>query len=179
MSRPVRALGDTRPQLGERVYVDEAACVIGEVTLADDVSIWPTAVLRGDVNYIRIGARTNVQDASVCHVAHAGTYSPGSPLIVGEDVTVGHKAVLHACTIGDRCLIGINAVVMDFAVVEDEVLLAAGSLVTPRKVLRSGWLYAGSPAKPIRELKPEDRAMLKYSADHYVKVKDRYRAEPN
>jgi len=177
MSRPLRALGDSRPQLGERVYVDEAACVIGDVTLGDDVSIWPTAVLRGDVNHIVIGARTNVQDASVCHVAHAGTYSPGAPLIVGDDVTVGHKAVLHACTVGDRCLIGINAVVMDFAVIEEDVLLAAGSLVTPRKVLRSGWLYAGAPAKRVRQLSDNDLAMLKYSADHYVKVKDRYRAE--
>ncbi|MFK8014302.1 MAG: gamma carbonic anhydrase family protein [Gammaproteobacteria bacterium] len=176
MNDAVRPLGDTAPVLGERVFVDPSSVVIGDVTLGDDVSIWPMAVVRGDVNYIRVGARTNVQDGSVFHVAHAGEFGPGAPLIVGEDVTVGHKAVLHACTVGDRCLIGINAVVMDHAVVEDDVLLAAGSLVTPRKVLRAGWLYAGSPAKAMRELKPEEVAMLKYSARHYVKVKDRHRA---
>ena len=177
MSDALRSLGEKAPVLGERVFVDPACVVIGDVVLGDDASIWPMAVVRGDVNYIRIGARTNVQDGSVCHVAHAGEFGPGAPLIVGEDVTVGHKAVLHACTIGDRCLIGINSVVMDRAVVEDDVLIGAGSLVTPGKVLRAGWLYAGLPARAMRELKLEERAMLKYSARHYVKVKDRYLAE--
>ncbi len=178
MTTPVRALGDATPRLGQRVYVDPASCIIGRVSIGDDSSIWPMAVIRGDVNDIEVGARTNVQDGSVFHVAHAGTYSPGAPLIVGDDVTVGHKAVLHACTVGDRSLIGINAVVMDFAVVESDVLLAAGSLVPPKKVLRSGWLYAGAPAKPIRELNDDERAMLAYSAAHYVKVKDQYLAQP-
>ncbi|MEO1576143.1 MAG: gamma carbonic anhydrase family protein [Pseudomonadota bacterium] len=177
MSRAIRSLGSDRPLLGARVYVDPASCVIGRVELGDDVSVWPMAVIRGDVHDICVGARTNVQDGCVFHVAHEGTYSPGSPLIVGDDVTVGHKAVLHACTVGNRCLIGINAVVMDFAVVEDDVLLAAGSLVPPKKVLRSGWLYAGAPAKRIRELSDDERAMLAYSAAHYVKVKDQYLAE--
>ena len=132
------------------------------------------AAIRGDVNYIRVGARTNIQDGCVLHVAHEGKFGPGAPLIVGDDVTVGHKAVLHACTVGNRVLVGINAVVMDDAVVEDEVLIAACSLVTPKKVLRSGWLYAGSPARPIRELNEREREFLFYSAHHYVRVKDRY-----
>lgn len=174
MSDNLRTLGQATPQVGERVYVDPASVVIGDVIIGDDASIWPMAVVRGDVNYIRIGARTNVQDGAVFHVAHKGEYSPGAPLIVGDDVTVGHKAVLHACTVGDRCLVGINAVVMDHAVVEDDVLIAAGTLVTPRKVLRSGWLYAGAPARQVRELTARDREMLLYSAHHYVKVKDRY-----
>ena len=177
MTGPLRRLGADHPALGERVYIDPACCVIGRVTLADDVSIWPMAVLRGDVNFIEVGARTNVQDGSVFHVAHKGRFSPGSPLIVGEDVTVGHKAVLHACTVGNRCLIGTNAVVMDFAIVEDDVLLAAGSLVPQRKTLRSGWLYAGAPVKRIRELNEKELEMLAYSAAHYVKVKDQYLAQ--
>jgi carbonic anhydrase/acetyltransferase-like protein (isoleucine patch superfamily) len=177
MSDNVRALGDTAPVLGEGVYIDPAAVVIGDVVLGDQVSIWPMATVRGDVNYIRIGARTNVQDGCVLHVAHKGEFGPGAPLIIGDDVTLGHKAVLHACTVGDRCLVGINAVVMDHVVVEDEVLIAACSLVTPKKVLRSGWLYAGSPARAVRELNDREREMLLYSAHHYVRVKDRYLAE--
>ncbi len=163
------------PRLGQRVWIDPDATVIGEVELADDVSIWPRTVLRGDVNTITVGARTNIQDGTICHVTHDGPYSPGGfPLVLGEDITVGHAAILHACTIGDRCLIGMGAVVMDGAVVEADVMLAAGSLVSPGKHLKAGWLYRGRPAEPVRELTDKELEMLRYSAAHYVKLKDRY-----
>ena len=173
---PLRPFQSQRPELGANVYVDPAAQVIGRVTLADDVSIWPGAVLRGDVNYIRVGARSNIQDGTVVHVTHDGPYTPagGIPTVVGEDVTVGHKCLLHACRVGDRCLIGMGAIVMDGAILEDEVLLAAGSLVPPGKRLETGWLYRGSPARAVREITAREREQLAYSARHYVALKDQY-----
>jgi len=172
MMRPFRGI---LPSLGRRVYVDEAARVIGDVVLGDDVSVWPFAVLRGDVNFIRIGARTNVQDGSVLHVTHDGPYSLGGmPLVIGDDVTVGHGVILHACTIGNRCLIGMGTRVLDKAVIEDDVFIAAGSLVSPGKRLESGFLYRGSPAVQARPLTEAELANLKYSAEHYVRVKNEY-----
>ena len=165
------------PVLGARVYVDDAAVLVGDIVVGDDCSFWPFVAARGDVNSIRIGDRTNIQDGSVLHVTHDGPYSPGGfPLVIGDDVTVGHKALLHACTIGNRCLIGMGAIVMDGAVLEDEVFVAAGAVVTPGKRLESGWLYRGNPARPARELSAEEREMLAYSAAHYVRLKDRYLA---
>ncbi|MFT4046047.1 MAG: gamma carbonic anhydrase family protein [Solimonas sp.] len=173
----IRPFAGATPVLGARVYVDEQAAVIGDVALGEDVSIWPFAALRGDVNRIVVGARSNVQDNSVLHVTHDGPYSPGGVMLaIGEDVTVGHGVILHACTIGDRCLIGMGAIVMDRAVVEPEVLLAAGSMVPPGKVLKSGWLYRGSPAQPARELTAQEIEHFRYSAAHYVKLKNRYLA---
>jgi len=164
------------PVLGARVYVDECALVIGRVTLGDDASVWPFAVARGDVNRIEIGARTNIQDGSVLHVVHDGPATPGGlPLIIGDDVTIGHKAMLHAARIGHRCLIGMAAVVLDGAVIEDEVILAAGSVVPPRKRLASHGLYMGNPAKRMRELSGAEIEQLLYSARHYVKIKDSHR----
>ena len=172
MIRPYRGV---LPRLGARVYVDPSAQLIGDVELGDDVSLWPTAVVRGDVNRIRIGARTNVQDGSVLHVTHDGPYSPGgADLAVGEDVTIGHGVILHACRIGNRCLIGMGARVLDEAVIEDEVFLAAGSLVSPGKRLVSGFLYRGSPAQQVRALTEREIAQLKYSAEHYVRIKNHY-----
>jgi carbonic anhydrase/acetyltransferase-like protein (isoleucine patch superfamily) len=166
------------PVLGARVYIDECALVIGRVTLADDASVWPFAVVRGDVNRIEIGARTNIQDGSVLHVVHDGPFVPGGlPLIVGDDVTVGHRAVLHAATIGHRCLIGMAAVILDGAVIEDEVMVAAGSVVPPGKRLAKRGLYIGSPAKRTRELSDREVEQLIYGAAHYVKIKDQYRAD--
>lgn len=171
----LRAFEDAKPVIGRRVFIDTAAVVIGRVTLGDDVSLWPAVVIRGDVNEITVGARSNVQDGSVLHVTHDGPFSPGGiPLKVGEDVTVGHRVTLHACTIGDRCLIGMNACVMDGAELGSDVLLAAGSLVTPDQKLEPGSLYRGSPARRVRRLEPEDLEMLRYSAAHYVRLKDRY-----
>jgi carbonic anhydrase/acetyltransferase-like protein (isoleucine patch superfamily) len=164
------------PSLGARVYVDECALVIGRVTLGDDASVWPFAVLRGDVHRIEIGARTNIQDGSVLHVVHDGPAVPGGlPLIIGDDVTVGHKAMLHAARIGHRCLIGMASVVLDGAIIEDDVMLAAGSVVPPRKLLASNGLYLGNPAKRVRELTDAERAQLLYSAAHYVEIKESYR----
>lgn len=164
------------PILGARVYVDECALVIGRVVLGDDASVWPFAVARGDVNRIEIGARTNIQDGCVLHVVHDGPAKPGGlPLIIGDDVTVGHKAMLHGARIGHRCLIGMAAVVLDGAVIEDEVVLAAGSVVPPNKRLESHGLYLGNPAKRVRELSTEEIVRLLYSAQHYVKVKDSHR----
>ncbi len=168
----------TAPQIGKRVWIDPDATVIGDVRLGDDASIWPRTVLRGDVNTIRIGARTNVQDGTIGHVTHDGPYSPGGlPLILGEDITVGHGAILHACRIGDRCLIGMGALILDGAVIDDDVMLAAGSLVSPGKKLESGWLYRGRPAEPVRKLSEKELEMLRYSAAHYVRLKDRYLKE--
>ena len=168
---------DHQPRLGQAVYVDPDSTVIGRVELADDVSIWPRAVLRGDVNTISVGARTNIQDGTICHLTHDGRYTPGGiPLVLGADITVGHGAILHACTIGDRCLIGMGAIVLDGAIIEEDVMLGAGSLVSPGKRLESGWLYRGRPATQARRLKPEELEMLKYSAAHYVKLKDQYLA---
>jgi|SRR5882724_1379541 len=175
---PIRSYLDTRPVIGQRVYVDVSAVVIGKVTLADDASLWPMTVARGDVNSIQVGARSNVQDLTMLHVTHDGPYSPGGiPLIIGADVTVGHKCILHACTVGDRCLIGMGSIVMDGAVVESDVLLGAGSLVSPGKRLSSGHLYRGSPAQQVRPLTDAEREMLRYSAAHYVRLKDRYLAQ--
>ncbi|MGH8282230.1 MAG: gamma carbonic anhydrase family protein [Gammaproteobacteria bacterium] len=162
--------------LGERVYVHDTAQVIGQVSLGDDVSLWPFTVARGDVNSIIIGARSNIQDQSVLHVTHDGPYSPGGfSLVIGEDVTVGHKCLLHACSIGDRCLIGMGTIVMDGAVIESDVLLGAGSLVSPGKRLESGQLYRDNPARKIRPLTSKELEMLRYSAAHYVRLKNRYR----
>ncbi len=164
-----------QPELGQRVWIDPAGVVIGQVSLGDDVSIWPGAVLRGDVNFIAVGARTNIQDGTICHVTHDGPYTPGGePLVLGEDITVGHGAILHACRIGNRCLIGMGALVLDGAVIEDDVMLAAGSLVSPGKRLESGWLYRGQPARPARKLSDQELEMLRYSAANYVRLKDEY-----
>ncbi|MGY6553169.1 MAG: gamma carbonic anhydrase family protein [Wenzhouxiangella sp.] len=168
---------DHVPELGERVWIDPDATVIGRVCLGDDVSIWPRSVLRGDVNRIAVGPRTNIQDGTICHVTHDGPYTPGGiPLILGADITVGHAAILHACTIGDRCLIGMGAMVMDGAIIASDVILGAGSLVSPGKRLESGWLYLGRPAQAVRRLSEDELSMLQYSAEHYVKLKDRYLA---
>ena len=171
----LRAFQGVMPDLGERVYVDPAAVVVGRVELGDDVSIWPMSVVRGDVNFIRIGACTNIQDACVLHVTHDGPYSPGGlPLVVGREVTVGHRVTLHACTVGDRCLLGMSSTVMDGAILGDEVFLAAGSLVPPGKRLAARGLYRGRPAVRVRDLATRDLEMLSYSAAHYVRLKNRY-----
>jgi len=172
---PIRAFNNHQPLIGESVYIDETALVIGEVRIAEQSSIWPMAVLRADINAIQIGARTSIQDGAIVHVTHASSYNPeGFSTQIGDDVTVGHQAVLHGCTIGDRCLIGIGAKVLDGAVIEDEVLLGAGSLVPPGKRLSSGYLWLGSPAKKIRPLSAKEKEFFRYSAAHYVKLQLQY-----
>ena len=171
----IRKVLGVKPHLGKRVMIDPSAVVMGDVFLGDDVSIWPHVSMRGDVQAIRIGGRTNIQDGSVLHVTHDGPYNPGGySLAVGEDVTVGHRATLHGCTIGDRVLIGMGAIIMDKTIVESHVMIAAGALVTPGKHLESGYLYSGVPARRIRKLSTDERSFLKYSADGYVSLKQSY-----
>jgi len=171
----IRVFDDMAPRLGQGVFIDETAVVMGDVTLGRDVSIWPMSVLRGDVNFITIGEQTNIQDGCVLHVTHRSQANPeGFPLRVGNGVTVGHKVVLHGCTVGDLCLIGIGAVVMDGAVIEDRVMVGAGALVPPGKRLESGFLYVGSPARPVRTLKDEELEYLSYSKDGYVLLKNQH-----
>jgi carbonic anhydrase/acetyltransferase-like protein (isoleucine patch superfamily) len=173
----IRAFEGRRPELGARVYLDPAALVIGAVAIGEDASLWPFTVARGDVNHIVVGARSNVQDNSVLHVTHDGPWSKGGrPLVIGADVTVGHRCILHACTVGDRVLLGMGSVVMDGAIIEDDVLLGAGSLVTPNKRLQRGFLYAGRPAERVRTLTDPELELLRYSAQHYVRLKDRHLA---
>lgn len=163
------------PRVAPSAWVDDTALVIGDVTLGSDVSVWPMAVLRGDVNAIRVGAASNIQDGSVLHVTHDGPYSPGGlTLEVGREVTVGHRVVLHACRIQDRVLIGMGSVVMDGVEIGADTILAAGSLVPPGKALEGGHLWRGSPARRVRPLTDEEREQLRYSARHYVQLKERH-----
>lgn len=151
------------PKLDKTVFRVDSAEIIGDVEIGAGSSVWFNVVIRGDVNHIRIGDRTNVQDGTVIHVTHKKF-----PTIIGHDVTIGHNATLHGCTVGDRCLIGMGAVVLDNAVVEDDAMVAAGALVTPGTRVPEGTLYAGSPAKYKRHLSDEEIAGLKQSADNYI-----------
>ncbi|QRY80643.1 gamma carbonic anhydrase family protein [Pseudomonas sp. PDNC002] len=174
----IRTYQGKTPSLGERAFVDASAVVIGDVEIGADSSVWPLVVIRGDMHRIRIGARTSVQDGSVLHITHAGPFNPdGFPLTIGDEVTIGHKVLLHGCTIGSRILVGMGSIVMDGAVIEDEVILGAGSLVPPGKVLESGFLYVGSPVKKARPLTDKERAFFSYTAGNYVKLKDQHIAE--
>ena len=171
----VRAALGITPTLGERVMIDPTAVVMGDVHLGDDASVWPHVAMRGDVQIIRIGARTNIQDGTVLHVTHDGPFNPGGyPLHIGDDVTIGHRALLHGCTVGNRVLVGMGAIIMDAVKVEDDVMIAAGALVTPGKHLQSGHLYAGSPAREVRALTQEEMRFLPYSAQGYINLKQRY-----
>ncbi|MCH2158338.1 MAG: gamma carbonic anhydrase family protein [Oleiphilaceae bacterium] len=173
--KSVRSYLEHSPKLGNDVFVDPSALVLGDVHLGDDCSVWPMAVIRGDMHRIRIGARTSVQDGSVLHITHAGPFNPdGYPLTIGEDVTIGHKALLHGCTIGDRVLVGMGAIIMDGATVEDDVVVAAGSIVAPGKTLESGFVYRGSPAKKVREISEKERKFFTYSANNYVNLKNKH-----
>lgn len=174
----IRCFGGHRPRIGSRVLIDPSAVVIGNVELGDDVSVWPQVAIRGDVNSIRVGARTSVQDGCVLHVTHAGPQNPsGWPLEIGCDVTIGHNATIHGCALGNRVLVGMGSTLMDGAVVEDDVVIAAGALVTPGKRLCSGHLYAGSPAREVRALRETEMAYFCYGASHYVMLKDKHIAE--
>lgn len=173
----IRKFENIAPRVATTAYVDETALVIGDVTLEEDVSLWPNVVARGDVNSIRVGARTNVQDGTVLHVSHDSEFAPGGfPLDIGADITVGHQAILHGCTIEDRCLVGMAATVMDGAVLRAGVILGAGSLVPPGRELEGGYLWVGSPARRVRPLREQETAFLEYSARHYVELKNRHMA---
>jgi carbonic anhydrase/acetyltransferase-like protein (isoleucine patch superfamily) len=172
---PLASYLNTTPVLGDRVYLHPSCQVIGNVKLGDDSSVWCNTVLRGDVNSIVIGRGTNVQDSTVGHVSHRTPDKPGgSPLIVGDYVTIGHAVILHGCTIGNECLIGMGSIILDDAVIQDRVVIGAGSLVTSGKELKSGMLYMGRPAKAVRALTEEGIGYLMYSAEHYMRLKDDY-----
>lgn len=174
----IRKYQGKTPALGERVFVDPSAVLIGDIQIGTDSSVWPLVTIRGDMHSIRIGSRTSIQDGSVLHITHAGPFNPdGFPLSIGDEVTVGHKVLLHGCTVGSRVLVGMGCIVMDGAVIEDEVILGAGSLVPPGKVLESGFLYVGSPAKKARPLTDKERSFFAYTAGNYVKLKDQHLAE--
>lgn len=176
----IRSLAGKQPRIDVSAYVDMSAQIIGDVTIGADSSVWPQAVLRGDIQCINIGERTNIQDGSILHVTHDSEFSPGGfALTLGSDVTIGHGVILHGCHIGNQCLLGMGSLVMDGAVLEDGLMLAAGSLVSPGKVLKSGFLWKGRPAREVRELNEKERRYLSYSAQHYVLLKNRYQSEHN
>ncbi len=175
MGNNIRTYKNIAPTIMDLVYVDEAACVIGDVVIGKDSSVWPMVAIRGDVNTIRIGERTNIQDGSILHVTHDGPLSPGGfSLTIGSDVTIGHNAVLHACTVEDLCLIGMGSVVLDGAVIKKGTIVGAGSVVSPGKELEGGYLYLGSPARKVRALTEKEKEFLPYSAKHYVNLKNDY-----
>ena len=172
---PLSKYLETFPVVGADVYIHPSAQVIGDVTIGDDCSIWPNAVLRGDVNSIRIGHGSNIQDLVMCHVTHKSAHLPdGYTLTIGDHVTVGHSAILHGCAIGNDVLIGMGSIILDDVVIEDNVMVGAGSLVTSGKRLESGYLYLGSPAKQVRALTPDEITGLRYSAEHYIRVKNNF-----
>jgi len=159
------------PQVDRTAYVHASAYVVGDVVVGAESSIWFDAIVRGDVHYVRIGRRTNLQDRVTVHVTR-GRW----PTVIGDEVTVAHGAILHGCTVGDRCLIGVGAIVMDGAVIGSDCLIAAGSLVTPGTSIPSGYLAKGSPARPARALRDEEIAFLRRSAANYVEYAAQYRA---
>ncbi|WP_293761817.1 gamma carbonic anhydrase family protein [uncultured Aquitalea sp.] len=176
MNRNIRPYDGASPVIHDSCYVDPAAVVIGDVTLEAGASVWPCAVIRGDVNSIRIGEGSNIQDFAMLHVTHKRDSDPaGAPLIIGKHVTIGHHVTLHGCVIGDEVLVGIGTIVLDRVVIEDRVLIGAGSLVPPGKRLESGYLYLGNPVKQVRPLTESELAYFKYSAEHYLRVADKHK----
>lgn len=179
-NKTLRHYNNIFPTVGNSVYLDESAVVVGDISIGDNSSIWPLVAARGDVNTINIGQRTNIQDGTVLHVTRKTINNPqGNPLAIGDDVTVGHKCMLHGCTLGNRILVGMGAIIMDGAIVEDDVFIGAGSLVPPNKTLKSGYLYVGNPLKQARPLKDSEATFLKQSAINYVELKDDYLAMRN
>lgn len=171
----IRSFHEHQPKLGEGVYVDDSCVLVGDIKVGDNSSIWPFVAVRGDVNSIRIGQRTNIQDGTILHVTRRSAENPdGYPLIIGNEVTVGHHCMLHGCQLGDRILVGMSAVIMDNVVVEDDVIIGAGSLVPPGKRLERGFLYVGSPVQKKRPLNASERNFLSQSAQNYVDLKNDY-----
>ena len=172
----IRTFEGITPVIGASTFIDETAVVIGNVTIGEDSSVWPATVIRGDVNRITIGDRTSIQDGSVLHVNHDDEHNPGGdPLSIGSNVTVGHKVMLHGCSVNDRCLIGMSTTILDKAVVESNTIIGAGSLVSPGKVLESGYLYVGTPARQVRKLTQDELAYLDLAAEYYVQLKTKHR----
>lgn len=172
---PIRPFKQHTPNIHPSAFVDPSAVVIGDVELGEDSSVWPMVVIRGDMHRIRIGKRTSVQDGAVLHITHAGPFNAdGWPLTIGDDVTIGHGAMLHGCTLGNRILVGIGATILDGAIVEDDVVIGAGTLVPPGKRLVSGFMYMGAPARQARPLSEKERQFFQYSANNYVALKNQH-----
>lgn len=173
----IRPFDGVLPIVAESAFVDAMAVVIGDVQLAENSSVWPCAVIRGDVNRITIGEGSNIQDFAMLHVTHKRPADPlGAPLVIGKNVTIGHHVTLHGCTIGDEVLVGIGTIILDRAIIESQVLIGAGSLVPPNKRLESGYLYLGNPVKQVRPLTDEEKAYFKYSAEHYMRLAVKHKA---
>lgn len=176
----IRNFLEYKPQVHDTAYVDPQACVIGNVLIGKNSSVWPMVVARGDVNKITIGNNSNIQDGSILHVTHKSEegseiQSKGAELIIGDSVTVGHAVILHGCKVEDYCLIGMGATVMDNCVIENHSILAAGSILTEGKRIKSGELWVGSPARKVRDLSQKQKQRLEYSAEHYVKLMKKYK----
>lgn len=175
---PIRSFESKQPRIDASAYIDAQALVIGDVEIGADASIWPNVVVRGDIHAIKIGVNTNIQDGSILHISHDSEFAPGGfPLTIGSGVTVGHLVVLHGCTIEDNCLIGMGSMIMDGAVVGAGAMLGAGSLIAPGKQIEGGYLWRGRPARRVRELTQKEQRYLQYSAQHYVRLKNRHRAD--
>ncbi len=174
----LRSYRGITPNFTKTVYIDDSSVLVGDITIGEHSSIWPLVAARGDVNTITIGENTNIQDGTVLHVTRKSTNNPkGNPLIIGDNVTIGHKCMLHGCELGNRILVGMGAIIMDGAIIEDDVFIGAGSLVPPNKVLKSGYLYVGNPVKQVRKLKESESNFLLQSAINYVELKDEYLSE--
>jgi carbonic anhydrase/acetyltransferase-like protein (isoleucine patch superfamily) len=170
MSENIRSFKGITPAIAESAYVDSSAVVIGDVKIGEQSSVWCNVTVRGDVNSISIGKRTNVQDGSVLHVTHKNPNNPdGHPLILGDDVTVAHNVMLHGCTLEDCSFVGMSSTVMDGAVVQSKAMVGAGALITNNTIVESGWLYLGVPAKKVRPLTDDEMALFPKLADNYVK----------
>jgi carbonic anhydrase/acetyltransferase-like protein (isoleucine patch superfamily) len=174
MTGIIRPFKGISPKIHDTAFIAETAAIIGDVEIGAETGIWYGAVIRGDVNKIRIGARTNIQDGCVIHVDSEGEHWEGIPTLIGDNVTVGHKALLHACTIEDDAFVGMGSIVLDGAVVESGAMLAAGAMLTPKKCIPKGQLWAGSPAKYFRDLSDDELAYFKISADHYADLAKQY-----
>lgn len=172
---PITAFNSILPNIHKNAYIDDSSVIVGDIYVGANSSIWPLVAARGDVNVIRIGERSNIQDGSVLHVSRPSSNQPkGFPLIIGDQVTVGHKCMLHGCIIGDRVLIGMASIVMDGAIVEDDIIIGAGSLVPPNKILERGYLYVGNPCVKKRKLSASELAFLPQSAENYVALMQTY-----
>jgi carbonic anhydrase/acetyltransferase-like protein (isoleucine patch superfamily) len=178
MSKVLSTFKGKAPIIGKSVYIADSSRLVGDITVGDNVSIWHLVAARGDVNYITIGERTNIQDGTILHVTRRSKSLPdGYPLIIGDDVTIGHKCMLHGCRLGNRILVGMGAIIMDNVQVEDDVFIGAGTLVPPNKTLKSGYLYVGNPMVQKRPLTEGELTFLKTSALNYVILKDEYLTE--
>jgi len=172
----IRTFQNHQPDISNDAYIDESAVIIGDVNIDRRSSIWPGVIARGDIHRISIGEESNIQDGSVLHVSHDSEFLPGgAELIIGNRVTVGHKVILHGCTIEDTALIGMGAIIMDQALVRSHVVVGAGSIVPGQKELESGYLYFGAPARRVRKLTQQEMSYFDYSARHYVELAKKYR----